>query len=315
MHRHHQFQNHGRRSSPQMWQAPLGSKGRLILLTGTAAAFLAGCGASSDNLGPTGVFQSPLAPNASQAGAKPESTGPVASIDTSSFVTTGDAGRKAPASKSQTLGAAPSAGTPGLPTSLASLTQAQKPSSKAYLIGSDDTLEITVFKVPELTKVAQVNDAGLVSFPLIGDVVASGRTSTELERDLAQKLGTKYLQNPQVTVTIKEYNSQRVLVDGAFNKPGVYPIRGQATLLQYVANSGGLTPNAESFVVIFRSIDGKQMAARFNVDDIRAGKDPDPEVKSGDVIVASTSAFKEGLDRVLKVLPAVGTFAQVATVL
>ena len=287
-------------------------------MTATAAAFLAGCGASSDSIGPIGVFQSPVASNAGQAGAKPESDGPIASIDSSSLVTTGDAGRKSSVARggqAQTLGAGSATGGPSLPQNLANLTQAQKPSSKAYRIGSDDTVEISVFKVPELNKIVQVNDAGLISFPLVGDVMAGGRTATELEHDLAQKLGAKYLQNPQVTVIVKEYNSQRVLVDGAFTKPGVYPIRGQATLLQYVANSGGLMPTAESVVVVFRNVEGKQMAARFDIDDIRAGKYADPEIKPGDVIVASTSAYKDGIDKLLKVLPAVGTFAQVAVVL
>ena len=182
-------------------------------------------------------------------------------------------------------------------------------SGNAYRIGNQDVLEITVFKVAELSKVAQVSDTGSVTYPLIGEVPAAGKTTQELERDLTAKLSAKYLQKPQVTVLVKEYNSQRVLVDGAVIKPGVYPVQGRSSLMQLIASSGGLTPNAETTVVVFRTVDGKKSVAKFNIDDIRSGKTEDPTVRAGDVIVASSDAFKDGLDKVLKVLPIAGVFA------
>ena len=182
-------------------------------------------------------------------------------------------------------------------------------SGNAYRIGNQDVLEITVFKVPELSKIAQVSESGSVTYPLIGELTASGRTTQELERDLTVRLSAKYLQKPQVTVMVKEYNSQRVLVDGAVTKPGVYPVQGRSSLMQLIASSGGLTPNAETTVVVFRTVEGKRSAAKFDVDEIRSGKIEDPIVRAGDVIVASSSAFKDGLDKVLKVLPIAGVFA------
>ena len=297
---------------------------RALILT--MAASLAGCGGSSPEGFNSTLNQPGKAPAVAEAktavttgSLAATSINPLANAATpaahtgSNAAFTASAGRAdAGLSGSTFPGATPVVADPSASRTVAALTAPQKPGSKAYRIGADDMLEISVYKVPDLSKALQVTDTGIITYPLVGEIAAAGRTTGELEHELAQKLGAKYLQNPQVTVFVKEYNSQRILVDGAFVKPGVYPVRGQGTLLQYVATSGGLMPNAESTIVIFRTVDGKQLAARFEIDEIRSGKSPDPEVKAGDVIVASNSAFKEGLDKLLKVIPLVGTFAQVA---
>ncbi|MGE0055216.1 MAG: polysaccharide biosynthesis/export family protein [Hyphomicrobium sp.] len=189
------------------------------------------------------------------------------------------------------------------------LTAVATPGSTAYKIGPLDVLEITVFKVPELSKSTQVADTGTINLPLVGEVPAAGQTAQEIERDLTKKLGSKYLQNPQVTVFVKEYNSQRVTVEGAVKKPGVYPIRGRNSLLQFIATAEGLDPGSDDTVVIFRQTDGKRTAARFDIDAIRSGSAEDPIVQSGDVIVAGSSALKEGFNNFLKLVPVAGVFA------
>ncbi|MEZ5855394.1 MAG: polysaccharide biosynthesis/export family protein [Hyphomicrobiaceae bacterium] len=72
------------------------------------------------------------------------------------------------------------------------------------------------------SKSVQVANSGTINLPLVGDIVAAGRTARDIERDLSAKLGAKYLRNPQVTVFVKEYNSQRITVEGAVNKPDVF---------------------------------------------------------------------------------------------
>ena len=113
-------------------------------------------------------------------------------------------------------------------------------SENVYRIGPFDVLDISVFQVPELTKSVQVADSGTINLPLVGEVHVAGRTPQQLEHDLTARLGAEYLQNPQVTVVVKEYNSQNVTISGAVKKPGVYPIRGRTTLLQMVALAGDL---------------------------------------------------------------------------
>ena len=86
------------------------------------------------------------------------------------------------------------------------------PTTSGYKIGAMDVLDISVFQVPELTKSVQVADTGTINLPLLGEVEVAGRTAQQVERDLTTKLGAKYLQNPQVTVFVKEYNSHQVTI-------------------------------------------------------------------------------------------------------
>lgn len=189
------------------------------------------------------------------------------------------------------------------------LTAPATPGSTAYKIGFQDVVEISVFKVPELSKSVQVSETGDINLPLVGEVQAAGKTAQELERELTTKLGSKYLQNPQVTVLVKEYNSQRVTIEGAVKKPGVYPIRGHSTLLQFIATAEGLDPSSDSSVVVFRQSNGKRTAARFDISEIRSGNAADPEIQSGDVIVVGSSVAKETFNNFLKLLPVASVFA------
>jgi polysaccharide export outer membrane protein len=183
------------------------------------------------------------------------------------------------------------------------------PGNAAYKIGPLDVLDISVFKVPELSKSVQVADSGTINLPLVGEIRATGKTAQQVERDLASRLGAKYLKNPQVTVYVKEYNSQRVTVEGAVKKPGVYPIRGKTSLLQFIALAEGLDPNSDSTAVVFRYRDGQRTGARFDIGDIRNGRAEDPALRSGDVVVVGTSAAKETFNNIIRMLPIAGVFA------
>jgi len=196
-----------------------------------------------------------------------------------------------------------------LPRSAQALTSTGTPGNTAYKIGPQDVLDISVYKAPELGRSVQVADTGTVNLPLLGEVPAAGKTTRQLEHDLASKLGAKYLQSPQVAVHVKEYNSQRVTVEGAVKNPGVHALKTKTSLLQLVAISGGLdSTTSDSTVVVFRQIDGKRYAARFKVDEIRKGQAEDPPILPGDVVVANSSAIKSAWGDFLKALP-VASFA------
>ena len=183
------------------------------------------------------------------------------------------------------------------------LTAVSDPSSSAYKIGPLDVLEVSVFKVPDLSRTVQVADSGTINLPLVGEVPAAGRTAQDVERDLTKRLGAKYLQSPQVNVYVKEYNSQRVTIEGSVKKPGVYPIRGDASLLQIIATAEGLTDTAQSEVAVFRNVDGKRTAAKFDVGEIRSGTLQDPKLVQGDVVIVSDSAVKSAYQNLLKAIP------------
>lgn len=183
------------------------------------------------------------------------------------------------------------------------------PADKAYRIGPLDVLDISVFNVPELSKSVQVSESGSIGFPLIGDVQAAGRTARDIEANLTAALGSKYLQKPQVTVFIKEYNSQRITIDGAVKRPGVFPVQGSMTLLQALALAQGVSDGSDDTVVVFRTVNGSRSAARFDIGDVRSGTAADPTLVPGDVVVAGKSALKEGFNNLLRLVPAAGLFA------
>ena len=178
-----------------------------------------------------------------------------------------------------------------------------------YRVGSQDLLQIGVFGVDDLTHQAGVNSNGRINVPLIGGVMAGGRTVPELERELAARYADGYLQNPQVSVFVSEYTSQRVTVEGSVKSPGIYPLTGRTTLLQTVAMAGGLDELADlQGVVLFRHVNGERMAAGFDLAAVRRGEMADPQVYGDDMIVVEKSGSKSAFRDFLRSIPALGFF-------
>ena len=178
----------------------------------------------------------------------------------------------------------------------------------SYRIGSLDVIEISVYGVSDLSVSAKVGDDGNLQLPLLGATPAAGKTAEELQQDLTARLGADYLQNPQVPVLVKEFNSRTVVVTGAI-KNGVYPLKGKTTLLQLVASAGGFTEASDSTVLILRKKGGKRLAARFDVSAIEKGRAEDVVLHAGDTIVAGESALKKAYSGFMKALPIAGAFA------
>ena len=159
-----------------------------------------------------------------------------------------------------------------------------------YRIGPSDLLEISVFQVPELSRTVRVNARGALTLPLIGQIQAGGLTGQQLEALLAQKLKETYLQDPQVSVFIKEFISQRVTVSGQVNKAGVFPISGKTTLMQAIAMAGGLEKFAdENDIKIFRERNGTREVLNYDLEPIRKGEIEDPVLNTSDVVVVARS--------------------------
>ena len=212
---------------------------------------------------------------------------------------------------SSNVQAAPTS-TSGIPTmgSAESLSRADSSKDSAdYKVGPQDLLEISVFQVPDLNRTVRVNTSGEISLPLIGMIHAGGRTVQEVEGEISEKLSKSFLQNPQVSVFVKEFTSQRVTLEGAVTKSGIYPITGQTSLLQAIAMAGGLGELADpSAVVIFRVIDGKKKAAVFDLKQIRKGTAEDPLIYGDDIVVVQESGSKNMFSRLLKAMPVLGVF-------
>ncbi len=179
----------------------------------------------------------------------------------------------------------------------------------SYRIGPFDVLDISVYQVPDLTKVVQVDATGQIVMPLIGQINAAGKTVAELQDELVVMLRAKYLQSPEVTVYVKEFASQKVTIDGSVMVPGVYPIQGKTTLLQALTLARGPDRMANNkHVVIFRMVNSQRMAAMFDINAIRAGTMSDPEVYGNDVIVVERSGVRALMRDASGALPLLGIF-------
>lgn len=178
-----------------------------------------------------------------------------------------------------------------------------------YKIAPMDTLTVKVFRMPDLSGDYEVDLAGHISMPLIGEVIAYDLTTAQLDTALTQRLGEKYLENPDVSVGIKSSTRRSVTVDGAVNKAGSYPVFGPTTLMQAVAAAGGTREDANARrVAIFRTIGGKRQAAAFDLTSIRRGETPDPEVYAGDIVVIDGSAIKAVQRQILNSMPILSIF-------
>jgi polysaccharide export outer membrane protein len=164
-----------------------------------------------------------------------------------------------------------------------------------YIIGPEDVLDITIWKNADLSKTVQVRPDGRISLPLIGDVVAVSRTSSQLTEEISSRLKA-YMENPTVSIVVKEVNSYAIFVLGEVVKPGRYPLKSKTTLLQAVTLASGFTPVASrNKIVIFRfARDGEPLTKiKASYDDIvlRDGTNQNIELKPGDTIVVPSESM------------------------
>lgn len=210
-----------------------------------------------------------------------------------------------PLAQTQPAGTAAGTKAPGAQGAIGASAVAATTSAEEYRIGASDLLEISVFQVKDLDRTVRVNSRGLISMPLLGALNAAGMTSNELEDHIAAKLQEEYLQNPQVSVFIKEFTSQRVTIEGQVEKAGIFPIAGNnTTLLQALALAGGVKELAENSVSIFRlTPEGKRQLLAYDIERIRAGGVVDPTLKNNDIVVVGrneTRAFVKNITDTLR---------------
>ena len=180
-----------------------------------------------------------------------------------------------------------------------------------YLLGPFDKITVKVFEDEKLgADKIEVDGAGKIVLPMIGQIQAGGKSPSDLAGDIQTALG-KYLQSPHVTVLMNESVSQRVTVNGAVTEAGIYPLKGHTTLLEAIALAKGPDMKAANLrhVAVFRTIDGKNARALFDLKAIQAGTAQDPEIYGGDSIVVEGSTGKEFWHELVQALPALAVFA------
>lgn len=177
---------------------------------------------------------------------------------------------------------------------------------------ANDVISISVFREPDLSSDNLIITAGgLVSLPLVGEVQAAGLTPAQLEAQLEQMLGSRYLRNPDVSVNVAAYASHLVTVEGQVEAPGVYQFQPGARLSSGIALASGTTRVAQtSEVAVFRQTDEGIAIAKFDYTQVRAGLMLDPVLQPGDRIVVGTDNLSQFWQDALKALPVFALFTR-----
>jgi polysaccharide biosynthesis/export protein len=161
------------------------------------------------------------------------------------------------------------------------------PDQDKYLLGPEDAVEISVWKEPDLTKQLVVRPDGKITYPLIGEVQASGRAVKELQADILKRL-EKYVTDAHVTVILLKAQNYKVYVTGKVNKPGEFVIGKPVNVLQAISMAGGLTPFASpGSIMVLRNVSGKEEVFPFNYKDVARGQflEQNRMLLPGDVVV------------------------------
>ena len=156
-----------------------------------------------------------------------------------------------------------------------------------YVIGAEDVLSVVFWKDKELSAEVVVRPDGRISLPLLNDVQAAGLTPDEL-RSSVIKAATKFIEDPNATVVVKEIHSRKVFISGTVGKPGAYNIFGDKTVAQLIAEAGGLSEYADAKnIVIHRQEGGRTQRFRFNYKDFVKGKGLEQNImlKPGDTVI------------------------------
>jgi len=156
-----------------------------------------------------------------------------------------------------------------------------------YVIGPDDILSIVFWRDADMTQEVTVRPDGNITLPLMGDVKAAGLKPSEL-RELVAKSASKFIEDPNVTVVVKQINSRNVFITGGVTRPGPYPVSGQMTVLQLITVAGGLTEFADAKNIrILRTENGQTTFLKFNYNEVQDGKKLEQNIvlKPGDSVM------------------------------
>ena len=156
-----------------------------------------------------------------------------------------------------------------------------------YIIGPEDVLNVVFWRDKDMSGEVVVRPDGMITLPLLNDVQAAGLTPSDLRSRLISE-ASRYVQEPNVTVIVRQINSRKVFVTGEVAKPGPYPLTAPTTVLQMIATAGGLKEYARAKdIVLMRTERGSRVTYPFNYEDVSKRKNlkQDLDLKPGDTIV------------------------------
>ena len=157
----------------------------------------------------------------------------------------------------------------------------------SYIIGPDDVLSVLFWRDKDMSYDVVVRPDGKISLPLVNDIQAGGLTPGQL-RDNVNTIARRFVEEPSVTVVVKQINSRKLFITGQVEKPGPYPMGGPTTVLQLISMAGGLKEFTDGKrILIMRTKDGKQTGRMFNYREVTSGKhlEQNIELHPGDTVV------------------------------
>jgi polysaccharide biosynthesis/export protein len=164
---------------------------------------------------------------------------------------------------------------------------AQAQATAGYTVKPGDTLEISVWKEPDLQRTVLVRPDGQFSFPLVGEVDARGKTVMDLNKTVSERL-SKYISDAVVTISVTEIKGNKIFVLGQVNKPGEFIVNPSVNIMQALSMAGGMTPfAATNDIIVLRGQGAQQKAMAFRYNDVVRGRslDTNIELQSGDIVV------------------------------
>ena len=170
---------------------------------------------------------------------------------------------------------------------LGSIGSAHAQATAGYNVKPGDTLEISVWKEPDLQRTVLVRPDGQFSFPLVGEVDARGKTVAELNKTVSERL-TKFISDAVVTISVQEIKGNKIYVLGQVNKPGEFIVNPSVNIMQALSMAGGMTPfAATNDIIVLRGQGKQQNAMAFRYNDVVRGRslDTNIELLSGDIVV------------------------------
>jgi len=173
------------------------------------------------------------------------------------------------------------------PSPTAQPAQEEQGLTQDYVIGPEDSVEVQVWKNPDLSRTVTVRPDGKISLPLIGDVPAAGQNATGLTEAVTEKLQTYYREPAQVTVIVNQVNSYAIYILGEVKTQGKQVVRSGTTFLQAISLAGGFTPFASTSKITLRrrGSTGKETAMGIRYKDVLTGQQENLILKPGDTII------------------------------
>lgn len=174
--------------------------------------------------------------------------------------------------------------------SLMTVQQTKSHTVRASTLGPGDVFEVRVYGEPDLTGLYRVSPAGEIQFPLIGSVRVDGRLPQDVERVIADRLKNGFLREPQISLFVKEYNSQKIFVFGEVNKAGTFPFEANMSIIQAITLAGGFTKAAwKNRTHVTRIVNGKKERLEVPVEAIGEGREKNFPLQPGDIVFVPES--------------------------